>query len=69
MDKRTYYLLVSAIFAVVTLLHGLRIYYGWEAQIGDLIIPMWASWAALLIAGYLAIRGWQFSGNFAKHRR
>ena len=61
MDKRTYYTVVSAIFALICLMHVARLYYGWEAQIGDAIIPLWFSWVGALVAGYLSVRGWQFA--------
>ena len=61
MDKKTYYTIVSGIFGIITLAHIARVLYGWDAQIGDIVIPMWASYAAILIAGYLSIRGWQFA--------
>ena len=69
MDRQTYYYSVSAIFAVIALMHLLRIYNGWDAQIGDLMIPLWISWAALFIAGYLAVRGWQFAKMPAQHHK
>ena len=61
MDKKTYYTLASFIFGIITVAHVARVLYGWEAQIGDLVIPMWASYAAILVAGYLCIRGWQLA--------
>jgi hypothetical protein len=61
MDKKTYYQVVSVIFLVVGLLHLARIFYGWEAIMGGVTIPMWFSWAAVLIASYLTVRGWQFA--------
>jgi hypothetical protein len=61
MDKKTYYQIVTVIFGLLAVAHALRVFYGWEAQIAGAEIPLWASMAAVLIAGYLAIRGWQFS--------
>ena len=61
MKKKTYYKAVSIVFAVVAVLHALRALYQWEATIGGAIIPVWFSWVAVIIAGYLAIRGFQFA--------
>lgn len=61
MKKKLYYQTVSLIFLVVGALHLARILYGWEAVLGGALIPMWVSWAAFLIAWYLAFRGWQFA--------
>lgn len=61
MDKKTYYLAVTAVFAVVGIMHALRAFYGWEAVISGVIIPVWLSWFFTAIALYLAVRGWQFA--------
>lgn len=67
MDKKMYYRTVSVIFGVLALAHAARVYYGWEAQVGDYVIPVWFSWVAVFVAGYLAVRGWQFADR--KKRR
>ncbi|MBI2508517.1 MAG: hypothetical protein HYV99_00455 [Betaproteobacteria bacterium] len=46
------------VFALVALLHLLRLIYGWEATINGAAIPMWASVLALVIAGGLAAGLW-----------
>ncbi|MBX4191935.1 hypothetical protein KW798_00380 [Candidatus Parcubacteria bacterium] len=60
MNKQTYYALTSIIFGVLAVLHAARLYYGWPANIGGFDIPVWISWFALAIAGYLSMRGWMF---------
>lgn len=67
MDKKTYYQTVSVIFAVLAVAHLARLYYGWEAVVAGVVVPIEASWVAFGIAGYLAVRGWQFS--MMKHKR
>jgi hypothetical protein len=53
------YLGVSgAIFGIVALLHLLRLALDWPARIGTWSVPMWVSWAALLLAGGLCV--WAF---------
>ena len=61
MNKKTYYLAVAIVFVFVGIMHLLRAFYGWEAIIGGVIIPVWFSWVAAALALYLAVRGWQFS--------
>jgi hypothetical protein len=46
------------IFALVTLLHILRLSFGWEVAIGGIMIPMWASLLGLLVAEGLAVMLW-----------
>ena len=48
-----------AIFTTVALLHLLRILLGWEVTIQGAVIPMWASYLGLLIAGGLAFLLWR----------
>ena len=57
MSRKTFLLTVAAFFSLIGLLHLLRLVFGWEANIGGLIVPMWASWVAILVAGYLAYEG------------
>ncbi|MBI4992048.1 MAG: hypothetical protein HZB99_02415 [Candidatus Harrisonbacteria bacterium] len=52
---RTFLKLTAVIFGIIALLHGLRLVYGWEAVIGGVEIPLWASAAAFLAA---AVLGW-----------
>lgn len=66
MDKRTYYRTVSLIFVLLGVAHAARLLYSWPAVIGDVEIPLEVSWVAVGIAGYLAVRGWQFATNRAK---
>ncbi len=61
MNKKSYYKIVSVIFAIITALHLLRAVNGWEATLAGVSVPLWISWAAVLIAGYLSVRGWQFA--------
>ena len=54
MKARPYYLVSGALFALVALVHLLRIVAGWEFVIGDWMAPMWASVLGVLIPGFLA---------------
>jgi len=57
MRPRPYFLATAAVFGVVALLHAARALYGWEAEIGSWAVPMWISWAALVVSGSLALWG------------
>lgn len=54
MDQKTFNGVVGVIFLLIAVLHALRLLYGWSAEIGGWMVPMWFSWVALVIAGYLA---------------
>ncbi len=54
-----YYTTVAILFSIIAVVHFTRAYYGWEIIVSDAIIPVWVSWVAAAIAGYLAVRGFQ----------
>ena len=47
----------GAIFALVALLHLLRIYMGWPIVIGSWTAPIWVSWIGFVVAGGLSYFG------------
>ncbi|OGM79552.1 hypothetical protein A2197_00820 [Candidatus Woesebacteria bacterium RIFOXYA1_FULL_48_16] len=57
MSQKSYYLTTGAVFLVIAILHLLRIVNGWPADIGGFVVPMWLSWVAVPLAGYLAYHG------------
>jgi len=57
MDQKAFFVLAGVIFALVALLHLLRIYMGWTVVIGSWTAPMWLSWIALVVAGGLSYVG------------
>ena len=54
MNRKTFTLTAGTIFSLIAALHALRLLFGWEAVIGGWHVPLWASWAALAVSGYLA---------------
>jgi hypothetical protein len=42
------------LFALIAVLHVLRVVYSWEVTIGNINIPMWASVLAAVVAALLA---------------
>ena len=58
MKNNKWYLTISAIaFAVIAIAHLGRIVLMLEAQVAGREIPLWASGVAVILAGYLATRG------------
>jgi hypothetical protein len=45
------------IFAVVAIVHLVRIVQGWQVQLGDLGVAMSVSWAGLAVSAALAVWG------------
>lgn len=60
MSEKIYYTSSSILFSVIAIVHLVRIVHEWEAVVSGAVIPMWVSWVAVLIAGYLAVRGFSF---------
>ena len=63
MTHKNFFSLTGTIFLVIAALHLLRIINGWEAVIGGWIVPMWLSWAAVILAGYLGSQGIKLGRN------
>lgn len=61
MNQKTFTQSAGIIFGLIALLHIFRIVYRWEAVIGGWAVPMWLSWVALAIAGYLAYSSYQLT--------
>ena len=58
MSKKIYLALTGTIFAIVAILHLLRLINLWPVQVGAISIPIWLSCVALLIASVLCV--WAF---------
>ncbi len=57
MNQGAFVLLTSSIFAVIAVLHALRLIYGWNVTIGEWTVPVWVSAVGFLVAGGLALQG------------
>jgi len=54
MNQKSSAITAGVVFSLVAVLHALRLLLGWDAVIGGWPVPMWFSWLALALAGYLA---------------
>ena len=54
MDKNKLLLVSSAIFGIIGILHLLRLIFSWEAVIGNFDVPLYLSYIAVVVAGYLS---------------
>ena len=53
MSQKTFSLVAGVFFLLVALGHVLRIAFGASVVIQNTSIPMWASWIAVIVMGYL----------------
>ena len=61
MSRQTFSLVAGVFFVLVALGHALRIAFGASVVIQNTPIPVWISWIALIVAGYLAYEGIRLS--------
>jgi len=59
MSPKTFSLTVGVVFVLVALGHILRVIFASEWTMQGRAVPMWASWVAIVIAGYLAYEGFR----------
>lgn len=59
MSQKIYAFTTAALFTLIALGHILRVLFALEWTVQGRAIPMWASWVALVIAGYLAYEGFR----------
>jgi hypothetical protein len=57
MNEKTFATIAAVIFALVALLHLLRLVMGWSVVIDSWTVPMWVSWVGLAVAGSLSYYG------------
>jgi hypothetical protein len=57
MSEKTFSMIAAVIFGIVALLHLLRLLMGWSVVIESWTVPMWVSWAGLIVAGGLSYCG------------
>lgn len=61
MSQKAFSLVAGLFFSLIALGHLLRIVNSWPMHIADWTAPMWASWLALVVAGFLGFTGLQLS--------
>ncbi|MBI2654773.1 hypothetical protein HYX02_08280 [Candidatus Woesearchaeota archaeon] len=54
MDKNRSLMLAAVVFGLVAFLHLLRAIFSWPARIADFDVPLWLSYVAVVVAGYLS---------------
>lgn len=57
MEQRTFVKIAGVIFLLVTLVHLWRIVQSVPLALGDTLVPMGASWVAVVLGAYLSFQG------------
>ena len=63
MNQKTFTRIAGLVFSLVAVLHALRLLLKWDAVIGGWTVPMWISWVALAVSGYLAYTASKVGGK------
>ena len=63
MNQRTFFTVSGMLFGVIALMHLLRVLAGWPAHLGTFEAPMWLSWVAMVVAGYLAFSAFRLKSK------
>ncbi len=61
MKQETYIKVTGLIFSVITILHVLRLVFGWDAVLGGWQVPVWVSFIGVAVGGFLAYSAFKFS--------
>ncbi|HEU4663058.1 MAG TPA: hypothetical protein VFS55_03390 [Dokdonella sp.] len=57
MNTRSYVVVSASVFGLVALVHAVRLFQGWPAQLGPFTIPPAASWLAAAVTASLSVAG------------
>jgi hypothetical protein len=52
---RAYFQISGGLFGLIALAHLLRLFRHWPIDLAGHMVPMWASWLGLVLAGGLSI--------------
>ncbi len=63
MSKSNFIFVDSIMFSLLGFGHLLRVLMGWEVVVGHYIVPVWLSWASILVALYLGFQGFMLTKN------
>jgi hypothetical protein len=59
MQQRLFQIIAAGIFGLISIMHIVRIVFGWEVHVGPTEIPFSISWAGLI--GTAALSVWGFA--------
>jgi hypothetical protein len=57
MSQRRFSIVAGLIFLLVAIVHALRLALRWNVMLQGWTVPMWVSWIAVVVAGFLAYQG------------
>lgn len=61
MNHKTYFLISATVFLAGAIVHVMHLLGGWKFALGNFILPIWMSVAAVVLAGSLSCIGFRFA--------
>ena len=66
MSQHVFSLVAGVVFGLIALGHLLRVIFDLSLDVQGISIPMWASWLAIVVMGYLAYEGFRRARKSAR---
>lgn len=63
MKQAAFNRLAGTLFLLIALLHAARLFFHWEVFIAGRSVPLWISWPAFALAGFLAYAAFSRKGS------
>ncbi len=60
MTHKNYYIILGCVLGIVSLAHLVRAVFGISLIVGGWSVPIWLSWLAFVVAGYLSYTSFRF---------
>lgn len=60
MSQQLYIIITVVIFLVISVMHIFRLVLGWKATLNNSPVPIWLSWVAIPIFGFLTYQGLRY---------
>ncbi len=57
MEQKIFLKVASVIFGIVAIVHLLRVASSWSLVIENFAVPMWVSYLAVILIGYMSYQG------------
>jgi len=57
MKQKTFNIIAIIVFILVVIIHLIRAIFGWNDQMGEVVMPLWANWVTVVVFAYFVYEG------------
>ncbi len=57
MKQKTFNIIAIVVFILIVIIHLIRAIFNWNDQIGEVVMPLWASWVTVVVFAYFVYEG------------